>query len=109
MGIDPNDAAKRVLIAYRQLTSILKESIVHASAKAHLLSYNKILDTMKECFSIDSAFAESVQHLKPLGTDLGGLAHQMESDGKCLIATAHAFIEFYLSAEDKKNAIGFHG
>jgi hypothetical protein len=32
----------------------------------------------------------------------------MESDGRVLLATAHSFIEMYLSPEDKKKAIGFH-
>jgi len=112
MALNSDEAAKRVLIGYRQLNEIVKEHIGLSSAKAHVASYNKILDTLNQCFSIDPAFKDAVSHLHPLeyikGADLL-LAHQMESDGRVLLATAHSFIEMYLSPEEKKKAIGFHG
>jgi hypothetical protein len=108
--LDAHEAAKRALIAYRQLSEIAKEDVGVSSAKAHVESYNKILETMNRCFSIDRAFSDAVSHLRPLGLTVDGirLAHQMESDGRILLATAHSFIELYLSAEDRKKAFGFH-
>jgi hypothetical protein len=106
MALDPNEAAKRVLIAYRQLSEILKEPIGLLSALAHLESYNRILNTLHECFSVDKAFQNSVSHLKPLASDVE--YRNLESDGRVLLATAHTFIELYLSPEEKKKAIGFH-
>jgi hypothetical protein len=109
MAMDPNEAAKRALIAYRQLSEIVKDPIGYGSAKAHLQSYNRILDSLNECFSsIDKSFADSVKHLHTLSDFGGTLPDQMESDGKILLATARGFIEFYLSAEEKKKAFGFH-
>jgi hypothetical protein len=109
VAIDPNEAARRALIAYRQLNEIVKEEIGLASAKAHLTSYNRILETLNECFAFDKAFVDSINHLKPLGSQKPmETSYQMESDGKVLLATAHSFIEMYLSPEEKKKVIGFH-
>ena len=109
MALDPNEAAKRVLIAYRQLNELVKEHIGFASAAANIESYNRILASLNECFSIDKAFASSVSHLRPLRDETNNLPFQMESDGKILLSTAHSFIELYLSPEEKKKTIGFHG
>ena len=109
-----NDVAlpsgQRVLVAYRQLSEIRKGKGV-SSARAHMISYNRILNTLNECFSIDRVFADAVSHLRALEHSEGGgfqLSCQLEADGAVLLATAHSFIELYLSPEDKKKAIGFH-
>lgn len=105
---DLNEAAKRVLIAYRQLSKIVK-SVGVASALANIVSYNRILDTLNQCFSINPAFSDAVSHLHPLDETGGSaqLAAQVKADAAILLATSHAFIELYLSPEDKKKAIGF--
>jgi hypothetical protein len=103
-------AAKRALICYRQLDELLKD-IVGAKARARLESYNSILETLKECFAHDADFADTVKHLRPIRPEglRGGEAQlKLGADGAVLIATAHSFIELYLSPEDKKKAIGFH-
>lgn len=118
MALAPHEVARKVLIAYRQLEEIVKGPIGIKSAQAHVTSYDRILETLKECFVVDSIFVDAIKHLRPLDkssrsmlgiTSAFDLPFQMESDGKVLLATAHSFIELYLSPEDKKNAIGFHG
>lgn len=107
MPFDPHEAAKRVLIAYRQLNEIIKEEHIGlVSAVTHVESYNRILDILNECFSIDKAFVASVSHLHHLQDGTKQLSYQMESDGRILRATAHSFIEMYLSPEDKKKLLG---
>ncbi len=105
--MEPNEAAKRALIAYRQLNEMVKDNIGVASAKAHVTSYNKILDTLNQCFEVDPSFSDAVRHLSHLQPGMHDLSFQMESDGRTLLATAHAFLELYLSADDRKKAIGF--
>src|SRR5215472_5061198 len=97
MAPQPEDIARQVLIAYRQLESIVKSDIGAVTARTQLQSYNRILETLKQCFSIDKVFSDSVNHLQPLGPSLDDLPWQMESDGRVLLATAHSFIELYLS------------
>jgi hypothetical protein len=107
---DANEAAKRVLIAYQQLGEVVKEHLHFGNAPAYLASYNRILDTLKECFSLDPDFQSAIQHLAHLRNgDNDKLPNQMECDAKILRATAHSFIELYLSPEEKKKTIGFHG
>jgi hypothetical protein len=108
VALDSKDAAKQVFIAYRQLESIVKNDIGFVTAKTQLQTYNHILETLKQCFTNDTAFSESIKHLQPCRAGDENLAFQMESDGRTLLATAHSFIELYLSPEDKKKAIGFH-
>lgn len=111
MALDPNEAGKRVFIAYRQLHEIVKDGVGVSAAKANLISYNKILETLNQCFAIDVAFKDAVNHLHPVGYDAAHaleIAHKIQADGKVLLATAHSFIEMYLSADDKKKAFGFH-
>ena len=105
--MEPNDAAKRVLIGYRQLSEILKTQLGIMSAQTRLESYNRILSSLQECFALDPAFADAVHHLHPL-RESEDLRWRMESEGQVLLATAHSFIELYLSPEDKKKTIGFH-
>lgn len=111
MAVDTNETAKKVLIAYRQLEAIVKDGVGVASAKAQAESYDRILETLKQCFSLDKAFSDSISHLKPLSTlargDAMHAAYQMESDGGVLLAAAHSFIELYLSPDDKKKVLGF--
>jgi hypothetical protein len=101
--MEANEAAKRVFIAYRQLEEILKSGIGFQSFHSQMPSYNRILTTLKQCFAIDPLFQEAVEHLE---TDPGNL-YKMTADAKVLLATAHSFIELYLSPEDKKKSIGF--
>jgi hypothetical protein len=108
MALDPQEAAKHVFIAYRQLDAIVKNDIGFVTAKTQLQTYNHILETLKQCFAIDKAFADAVKHFQPCRAGDENLAFQMESDGRTLLATAHSFIELYLSPEDKGKAIGFH-
>src|SRR5215468_9760735 len=100
MSLDTNEAAKKALIAYRQLEPIVEDGVGVASAKAQAESYDRILETLKQCFSLDKAFSDSVGHLKPLAVTVRGDAmqgaHQIEGDGRVLLATAHSFIELYL-------------
>src|SRR5215470_7179974 len=99
MVLDPNEAARRVFIAYRQLSEIMKE-VNYATAAASLTSYNRILDTLNECFQIDSAFKHAVGHLRYLGQgDENKLPFQMKSDGRVLLATAQSFIEDVVELE----------
>jgi hypothetical protein len=110
MADNPQELAKKALIAYRQLHEIVKETLGHETAKAHLDSYNRIVETLNECFAIDPAFADAIKHIHAFGEPLAPgvrLVFKMEADGKILLATAHSFIEMYLSPEDKKKAIGF--
>jgi hypothetical protein len=111
MSLDTSEAAKKVLIAYRQLEAMVRDGVGVASAKAQVESYDRILETLKQCFSLDKAFADSISHLNSLSTLARGdamlAAHQMEADGGVLLATAHSFIELYLSPEDKKKVLGF--
>src|ERR1700691_2000790 len=107
MPTDPTEVAKRVLIDYRQLEAMLKDHIGIMTAKVNLGNYNRILKSLMDCFVIDESFRESIKHLRSLNNDTDDLSFQMESDGKILLATAHSFIEMYLSPEDKKKAIGF--
>ena len=110
MALDPNDAAKRVLICYRQLNELLKD-IAGTKARARLESYNHILETLKECSALDLAFADAVRHLQPIQPEglAAGEAHlKLGADGAVLLATAHSFIELYLSPEEKKKTMGFH-
>lgn len=104
--MDANAAAKRVLIAYTQLNEIVKERLTLLSAPAYAKSYDRILHSLKECFSIDPDFEAAIRHLAPAGEE--PLPSQLESDAKILRATAHSFIELYLSPEEKKKTIGFH-
>src|ERR1700675_3508646 len=107
-NVEQNEAGKRALIAYRQLEAILKEGVGVRDSQIIADTYDKVLETLKHCFSIDPAFEEAVKHLRrPDRADSMSLAYKLESDGKILLATAHAFIELYLSTEDKKKAIGF--
>jgi hypothetical protein len=106
--VEPSEAAKRALISYRQLEAILKDGVGVRDSQAVVDTYDKVLETLKHCFSIDPAFEEAVKHVrKPDRADSMSLAYRLESDGKILLATAHAFIELYLSTEDKQKAIGF--
>jgi hypothetical protein len=111
MTLDPQQAAKKVLIAYRQLEAMLKHHVGVASAKALAESYDRVLETLRQCFSFDEAFSDSISHLKSLSTlarvEPMDAAYQIEADGKVLLATAHSFIELYLSPEEKRKAIGF--
>jgi hypothetical protein len=111
MSLGPQEAAKKVLIAYRQLEAILKDGVGVASGKAQAESYDRILETLNQCFSFDKEFSDSISHLKPVGptarADAMRAAYQIESDGTVLLATAHSFIELYLAPDDKKKAIGF--
>jgi hypothetical protein len=106
--MDPNEAAKRALIAYRQLSEIAKETLHFASGDAYVETYNRVLENLKQCFTLDKAFLESIGHLKPLARGANDLPYQMSCDSKILLATTHSFIEMYLSPEEKKKAIGFH-
>lgn len=110
MAQDPNEAAKRALIAYRQLSAIVKEPVGVDSATAYAESYNRILESLKQCFSIDKSYSDAVNHLEPLEKAHGAviLSYQLDAYGAVLLATAHAFIELYLSPEEKKKALGFH-
>jgi hypothetical protein len=108
MSLEPNDVAKRVLIDYRQLSAIVKEDIGILTAATSCDSYNRILASLKRCFEIDESFGEAIAHFRSLNKDsTDNLSYQMVSDGRVLLATAHSFIEMYLSPEDKKKAIGF--
>ncbi|SRR6266849_7391414 len=104
---DQQETAKQVFIAYRQLESIVKNDVVYVDAKTQLQTYNHILETLKACFELDKAFSDAVKHLQPLRESSENLPYEMESNGRILLATAHSFIEFYLS-DDKRKAIGFH-
>jgi hypothetical protein len=66
MALDPQQVAKRVLIAYKQLNEIIKDSINPLEANAHIESYNRILDTLNECFAIDEVFKKAISHLRHL-------------------------------------------
>ena len=77
------------------------------AAPLQVESYNRILATLKECFSVDPSFREAVDHLQKLTENSNDFIHRMECDGKVLLATAHSFIELYLSPEEKKKTIGF--
>jgi|SRR6266478_3316442 len=108
MALDPQEAAKHVFIAYRQLEAIVKDDIGFVTAKTQLQTYNHILETLKQCFTVDKAFSDAVKHFQSCRASDENLPFQMESDGRTLLATAHSFIELYLSPEDKRKAIGFH-
>jgi len=108
MALDPSELAKKALIAYRQLSEIVKDHIGVTSAIVHSESYNQILDTLNHCFAIDKTFEDSVKHLHHLQEGTPHLSYKMESDGKVLLATAHSFIEMYMSPEEKKKTFGFH-
>jgi hypothetical protein len=105
---DQQETAKQVFVAYRQLETLLKERLGYVTAPARLQTYNRILETLKQCFSTDKTFSDAVKHLGSLRVNLDDLPRKMEADGGILLATAHSFIELYLSPEDKKKAIGFH-
>jgi len=107
MPLTPHDAARKALIAYRQLQQMVKDRIGGKAAAAYIKSYNRILKTLTECFAVDDAFKEAVSHLRPLDDSTDHLSYQMECDARMLLAAAHGFIELYLSAEDKAKAIGF--
>jgi hypothetical protein len=108
MALDPNEAARRALIAYRQLGAIVKEPVGVESASASAESYNQILETLNQCFAIDKSFSDAVIHLKPLEKAHGAviLSYQLDAYGAILLATAHDFIETYLPPEEKKQAFG---
>lgn len=114
MAINPQETAEaaKVLIAYRQLSEMLKDGGVRASTVGtNIESYNRFLETLTQCFGVDQASHDAVRHLKELGGSAEppiALANQMASDGKVLLATAHSFVEIYLSPEDKKKVFGFH-
>ncbi len=76
MALDPNELAKKALIAYRQLQEIVKADIGMESARAHRDSYNRILETLNKCFAIDPAFAEAIRHIHPFEQPLAWLIHQ---------------------------------
>jgi hypothetical protein len=80
--MEPSDAAKRVLIAYRQLEAILQPGVVGASSvTAAADSYDKILETLKQCFSVDPLFEDAVKHLHSPSRGAGKLplVHQLET------------------------------
>jgi hypothetical protein len=110
MALDLNEAAKRAFIAYRQLDAIVKEPVGVDSATSYAESYNRILETLNQCFAIDKSFSDAVSHLKPLEKAHGAviLSYQLDAYGAILLATAHDFIEMYLSPEEKKKAFGFN-
>jgi hypothetical protein len=101
------DMAKQAFIAYKQLEAFLRGPINFSTLGALIPSYNNILDRLLECFAIDSVFSQSVAHLRPYGNGQDN-PFQMKSDGDILLATAHSFIELYLSPEEKKKTVGFH-
>jgi hypothetical protein len=106
--MEPNEAAKRAFVAYRQLDAVLEGRPGYSSIYAAADTYDRVLKTLQECFSIDSSFADAVKHIKqPDRADKSHLIPQLRTDGEVLRATAHAFIELYLSPEEKKKAIGF--
>ncbi len=109
MALDLNGAAKRALIAYRQLGAIVKEPVGVHSATSCAESYNRILDTLNQCFAIDKPFSDAVSHLEPLEKAHGAviLSYQFDAYGAIPLGAAHDFIEMYLSPEEKKKAIGF--
>jgi hypothetical protein len=104
MNLNPSEAARKVLIAYRQLSEIVKDSIVLVSAKSHCERYDQILVTLGECFTFDDDLTQSVSLLRPLHPSTINLVYHMESDGRKLLAMARSFIESYLPPEDKRDA-----
>jgi len=56
MPLDPNEAAKRVLINYRQLGAMLKDPIGVLTAKTSVDSYNRILDSLVTLYPICNGY-----------------------------------------------------
>ena len=100
-------AAKTVFICYRQLEELLSSLSVGAVVYQRE-TYNRILDSLNGCFKVDPDFLASIDHLRPVTMAGPQAIQQMRADGVILKAAAHAFIELYLSSEDKKKAIGFN-
>jgi len=103
MPLNPNEAAKHVLIAHRQLGRLVQDELRVGRARAHLAHYNGVVDTLHACFSIDPSFSNAIKHIEPLREEMPDIASQMESDGRILSETAHRFIELYLSTEGKES------
>jgi len=105
------------LISYRQLEELLK--VVEGLAtnqvgmawtgETVLASYHRILNQLKECFESDDKFKKAIEHLRPLDEKAPGheLHHRIKADAHVLLGTLRAFIEWYLTPEEKKKIIGF--
>jgi len=112
------EAAKNVFIGYRQLEELVKYvsqskdeyTTVQRVVETSVPTYNAILTTLKECLALDPAFAARIAHLQVLDANTNPwlLFEALKGNGVVLRGTAHAFIELYLSPEEKKKAIGFH-
>lgn len=115
--MSPAEAAKIVFICFRQLEELLRQlasdgrdyaSVCH-TVSASVPTYNAILSSLKECFAIDREFAQRIDHLQPLSSENEWeTIRKMSVEGAVLRGSAHAFIELYLSPEERKKAIGFH-
>lgn len=117
--MEPAEAAVNVFVCYRQLEELLKylaptsygkpASEVSRVVRTSVPTHNAILKSLKECLAVNDAFAERITHLQPLDPEANNwdLLERLKSDGAVLRGTAHAFIELYLSPEEKKKAIGF--
>jgi len=114
--MDPTEAGKTAFICYRQLEellAVLGQSSVPGmgySLDACARAYNQVLSGLAECFSLDSAFARRIGSLQPVSeTEVTTETWQtLRTDGPFLRGTARAFVELYLSADDKKKAVGFN-
>jgi hypothetical protein len=108
----PEEAAKTVFITYRQLEQLLSVLDKHGvqiqegySSPNNMATYNAVLGALREAFAMDPIFLKRVEHLHEMNEE-GEAFYKMKADGPVLLGTARAFIDMYMSGEEKKK-IGF--
>ena len=115
--MEPNEAAKVAFICYRQLEELIRatENLgkeKHGSQWADKVlapTYNNILKTLKEAFSVDQHFTESIRQFEPLdkADNVYEIYLVIRANSQILLGSVRAFIELYMDPDEKKKTIGF--
>ncbi len=108
--------ARLAFIRYRQLMELLGlfkggTAPLHDMGSNITQSYNAILRDTKKVFAVDSNFNSAISHLKEYPAALSERAPiqqavKIQADARILMGTLRAFIEMYMSG-DQRRKIGF--
>ncbi len=118
--ISTQEQATRVYISYVQLSDLLvelqkrlemglnqKQGHYWAASASYARSFNAILKTTREAFKIAPIFVDSIADLQEIEEALSpDILENVLSHGSKLRGTLRAFVNMYMSGEEKKR-IGF--